>query len=111
MFDVHVQRVGDTDVIAPAGELDLATSHALGAALAAAGEHGAPRVVLDLRRLTFVDSSGISLIIKFKRHFAAEGVQFGVVKGDEIVQRAFEISHVEPLLPWTAPPTPATADD
>jgi anti-anti-sigma factor len=111
VFDVHVHRVGDTQVVAPAGELDLATSRELGSALAAAAQYGAGRVVLDLRRLTFVDSSGISLIIKFKRHFAAEGVRFGVVKGDEIVQRAFAVSHVEPLLPWTGPPTATHGDE
>jgi anti-anti-sigma factor len=104
VLDVHVHQVGGTHVVAPAGELDLSTAHALGAALADVAAHGATRVVLDLRRLTFVDSSGISLIIKFKRHFAVEGVRFGIVKGDDRVQRAFAISHVEPLLPWTAPP-------
>jgi|SRR6185369_3541015 anti-anti-sigma factor len=103
MFDVQVQHIGDTAVVAPAGELDLATAHELGAALAEAAYRGAPRVILDLRRLTFVDSSGIGVIVKFKRHFAVEGVPFGVVKGDDNVQRAFALSHVEPLLPWTAP--------
>jgi anti-anti-sigma factor len=104
MFDVQLHHLGDTDVVAPVGELDLGTAHRLGAALAAAGEHGAPRVVLDLRRLTFVDSSGIGVIVKFQRHFAVEGIRFGVVRGDDVVQRAFALSHVEPLLPWTAPP-------
>jgi anti-sigma B factor antagonist len=104
MFDVQLHHFGDTDVVAPIGELELATAHRLGAALAAAADHGAPRVVLDLRRLTFVDSSGIAVIVKFKRHFAVEGIGFGVVRGDDIVQRAFALSHVEALLPWTAPP-------
>jgi anti-sigma B factor antagonist len=102
MFDVQVQHIGDTAVVAPEGELDLATAPRLGAALVEAAGDG-DRVVLDLRRLTFVDSSGIGVILKFKRHFAVEGVRFGVVKGDDIVQRAFAISHVEPLLPWTSP--------
>jgi anti-anti-sigma factor len=105
MFDVHTHQIGDTDVVAPVGELDLGTAHTLGAALAAAAHHGAPRVVLDLRRVTFVDSSGIGIIVKFRRHFAVEGITFGVVKGDDTVQRAFELSHVAPLLPWTAPPS------
>jgi anti-anti-sigma factor len=100
VLDVQSHRVGDTQVVAPAGELDLATAHALGAALAAAGASGT-RVVLDLRRLTFVDSSGIGVIIKLKRHFAAEGVAFAVVRGTDAVQRAFALSHVEQLLPWT----------
>jgi anti-sigma B factor antagonist len=105
LLDVQVHQVGTTHVVTLAGELELSTAHALGATLGAVAQQGATRVVLDLRRLTFVDSSGISIIVKFKRHFAVEGVLFGVVKGDDRVQRAFEISHVEPLLPWTAPPT------
>jgi anti-sigma B factor antagonist len=103
MFDIHTHHLGDTDVVAPVGELDLATAHRLGAALATAGQ-GASRVLLDLRRLTFVDSSGIAVIVKLQRHFAVEGIRFGVVKGDDRVQRAFALSHVEALLPWTAPP-------
>lgn len=101
MLDVHTHHVGDSDVVVPAGELDLATAPRLAAALA--GTH-APRVVLDLRRLTFVDSSGIGVIIKFQRYFAAEGVRFGVVKGEANVQRALAVAHVEPLLPWTEAP-------
>jgi anti-anti-sigma factor len=103
MFDVQLRHIGDTAVVAPEGELDLATAHRLGAALVEAAGRGAQRVILDLRRLTFVDSSGIGVIVKFQRHFAVEGVRFGIVKGDDNVQRAFAISHVEPLLPWTAP--------
>lgn len=101
MLDVHTHHVGDTDVVVPAGALDLSTASRLAAALAAGT---APRIVLDLRRLTFVDSSGIGVIVKFQRHFAVEGVRFGIVKGDAIVQRAFALCHVEPLLPWTEAP-------
>lgn len=104
MFDVQVKRVADSVVVAPAGELDLATAHALGAKLAEAAQDGATRVVLDLRRLTFMDSSGISVIIKMQRFFRVEGIGFGIVRGEETVQRALALAHVEPLLPWTAPP-------
>lgn len=101
MLDVQTHHLGDTDVVLPAGELDLATAPGLAAALTATV---APRVILDLRRLTFIDSSGIGMIIKFQRHFAVEGVHFGVVKGGDQVQRAFTIAHVEPLLPWADAP-------
>jgi anti-anti-sigma factor len=103
MFDVAVRQIADTAVVTPAGELDLSTAHALSAVLADVAAQGAPRIVLDLRKLTFVDSSGVGLVIKFQRHFAVEGIGFGVVKGDERVQRAFSLSHVEPLVPWTTP--------
>jgi anti-sigma B factor antagonist len=103
VLDVQVRQVGDTTVVAPAGELDLGTARALGDALAAASAAGAPRILLDLRGLTFVDSSGIGTIVRFKRHFAVEGVRFALVKGSDAVQRAFALSNVEPLLPWTGP--------
>jgi anti-anti-sigma factor len=101
VLDFEVHQDGETCVVAPVGELDLATAPSLSAALAAAPARGAARVVLDLRQLTFVDSSGIGAIIKIQRHFSVEGVGFGVIKGDERVQRAFELAHVAPLLPWT----------
>jgi anti-sigma B factor antagonist len=101
VLDVHTHHLGDTDVVLPAGELDLATAPRLAAALA--GTH-APRVVLDLRKLTFVDSSGIGVLIKFQRYFAVEGINFGIVKGGDQVQRALAMAHVEPLLPWTEAP-------
>ena len=103
-FDIQTHDDGALLVVAPSGELDLATAPALGAALVDAGASGAARVVLDLRDLEFVDSSGIGLILKFKRYFAVEGVGFGVVRGGERVQRAFALSHVERLMPWTDPP-------
>jgi anti-anti-sigma factor len=105
LLDVHTHHLGDTDVVVPAGELDLATARRLAAAL---GATTAPRIVLDLRRLTFVDSSGIGVIVRFQRHFAVEGVRFALIKGDAVVQRAFALAHVEPLLPWTEAPAGET---
>jgi hypothetical protein len=52
-----------------------------------------------------VDSSGISTTIRLQRHFAVEGVRFGVIKGSDVVQRAFALAHVEPLVPWITPPS------
>jgi anti-sigma B factor antagonist len=98
VLDVQTHHLGDTDVVLPAGELDLATAPHLAAALTGTI---APRVILDLSRLTFVDSSGIGVIIKFQRHFAVEGIRFALIKGPDTVQRAFSLAHVEPLLPWT----------
>jgi anti-anti-sigma factor len=106
VFNVRTEQIGDTCVVAPEGELDLSTAHQLGAAIAFAATR-ATRVVLDLRQLTFVDSSGISVIIKLKRHLAVEGITFGVVKGTPVVQRAFALSRVEALMPWTNPPRAA----
>jgi anti-anti-sigma factor len=53
---------GDTRTLQLSGELDLATAPILEQALeeALAGEG---RIVLDLRQLTFIDSTGIAILI------------------------------------------------
>ena len=104
MLDVHVKQDGSTVTVAPEGELDLASARRLNAPLAAAAEHGVARVLLDLRGLTFIDSSGIGLIMKFQRHYAAEGIAFALIRGGERVQRALELSHVQALLRWADEP-------
>jgi anti-sigma B factor antagonist len=85
-FSVSRRREGDTIVVAPAGEIDLATIDALQAAVdAAAAEAGG--VVLDLRAVTFIDSAGLRLVLQ-----CARGIEpFSVVRGPHEVQRLFDL--------------------
>jgi anti-anti-sigma factor len=85
-FSVSRRRVGDAIVVAPAGEIDLATVDDLQAAVdAAAGE--SEQVVLDLREVTFIDSAGLRLVLQNSRAIAG----FGVVRGPREVQRVFDL--------------------
>ncbi len=85
-FSVSRRRVGDVIVVAPAGEIDLATVDDLQAAVdAAAGE--TEQVVLDLREVTFIDSAGLRLVLQNSRAIAS----FGVVRGPREVQRVFDL--------------------
>lgn len=71
-----------------AGELDLATSPELREALLAA-QRDASLVVLDLRDLTFIDSSGIHVIVDANRHPHARLV---VARGSAWVDRVFTLT-------------------
>lgn len=59
-FDVGVDSRAGATVVVPRGELDLATVPVLTATLAAQ----AGPVVLDLRELTFVDPTGLRLLLE-----------------------------------------------
>jgi anti-sigma B factor antagonist len=110
VLEIRFEHADDACVVAPSGEIDLATAPEFGAALASAAAHnGGRHVVLDLRGVTFIDSSGINIIIKMHRFFGVEGTRFGVVRGGDIVQRAFQVASVDPLIPWTDPPEPDPA--
>ncbi|MCB5179304.1 STAS domain-containing protein [Streptomyces antimicrobicus] len=61
--------------IALAGELDFHTAGQVGPSLRAVAACGHPRLVLDLRGLTFCDSAGIDLLTRLDRHCRAGGTR------------------------------------
>ena len=58
-----------------------------------AGAGGAGAVlILDLRGVGFMDTSGLRLVIEEQRRAAGAGYRFAVVRGPSRVQRLFEIA-------------------
>jgi anti-sigma B factor antagonist len=87
-FKVHSFRARHDHVIAVTGELDLATVGLLEAGLDAAQAAGAERIVLDLRKLAFADSSGVKAVIKAQRRV---GDRLVLVRGPRPIDRLFEL--------------------
>lgn len=85
-FSVTARPSGEAVVVAPVGEIDLATVDALSQALAAAREES-ESIVLDLREVTFMDSAGLRLVLEASR----QGASFAVVRGPREVQRLFDL--------------------
>jgi anti-sigma B factor antagonist len=100
--DFRVEVVPERDVVrvCPAGELDLATVGMLRAELEELQRAGFRRLVLDLSGITFIDSSGLHLVVEVDAASAADGVEFGIVAGPPPVHRAFEITRLAHTLPF-----------
>jgi anti-anti-sigma factor len=96
-WELHVEGSADRVRITAAGELDLATASRLDAALTEV-EAGARRVELDLSALTFMDSSGINLLIRHARR-ARGGVTLAIMPPPPRVARVLDIAGVTDLLP------------
>jgi anti-anti-sigma factor len=103
-FDVRRDHRAAGLVVSPAGEIDLWTAPEVQAALTPAD--GAPRiVVLDLRAVTFMDSSGLGLIVGAYRRARQSGTRFAVAVGvASDVQRILEISGVAKLVELVGDP-------
>lgn len=86
-------RDGGTDValVRVSGELDVATVPQLKQTLRHA-EDGALRVVLDLRELTFMDSSGVHAIEDANVRAAVAGRRLVLVRGRSQVDRVLALS-------------------
>jgi anti-sigma B factor antagonist len=101
-FSVRTERHGDAAVVVPTGELDLATAPALETALARAFHAaGAGSVVLDLRELEFIDSSGLRTLLTARRQAEEAGASFSLVAGHRGLERTLEIAGVHKVFTWT----------
>jgi anti-sigma B factor antagonist len=81
------------------GELDISTAEALEAQIRSA-EGGSPpgRLVLDLRGLEFMDSTGLRLIVMADQRMTKEGARLQLVRGPEAVHRVFRLALLEERL-------------
>jgi anti-sigma B factor antagonist len=90
--DFQVTRAGS--VVAPRGEIDLATTDAVRVEIDAAAAE-AKLVVLDLRETTFIDSSGIRLIVEAAIDIEGRDGELVVVRGGAEVTRVFDLVGLE----------------
>lgn len=62
-FTVHQEPGTDSVRIFPSGELDMLTAPILDVALQAVESAAPPRIVVDLRRLLFMDCCGLRVLL------------------------------------------------
>lgn len=101
-FRVEVDP-GDATVVAPVGELDIVTVEKLDGTLRQAIDCGCRHLVLDLRGLSFMDSQGIHLVMRWNSLAERFGIRFNVVQGGPAIRRLFEIVGLLDQLPFYAP--------
>jgi anti-anti-sigma factor len=95
IFDLNTDEQGDTVTVSLQGELDLASTRPLEEELERV-EHSRPRViVLDLRSLTFLDSTGLRVITSADGRAREQGRRLVIVKGPAPVHRVFEITKLD----------------
>jgi anti-anti-sigma factor len=76
---------GPAILLAPIGELDLSSSGALDRELEQAFASESELVILDLRKLEFMDSTGLSALVKAQRAAEQTGKRFALVRGSRQV--------------------------
>jgi anti-anti-sigma factor len=98
VFTIEVRTDGGVSLVAPHGELDMGTQEELRTVLheqAATGD-----VTLDLAGVSFLDTSGLRLILETAQMARRDGFRFTVLPGSPSVQRLFEIAGVLELVPF-----------
>jgi anti-anti-sigma factor len=103
-FDVLTNRDATQLVVAPRGEIDLATVDLVRETVEREHQPG-EAIVLDLREVGFMDTSGLRYVLELTERAEQDGFGIRLVRGPGAVQRVFEVSGLEPRLPFVDDPS------
>ena len=99
---VAVSEQGTTSTVEFEGEWGLAECEVARDAVEQALARRPECVVLDLSRVTFIDSSGIHVVVTASKRCAERSVHIVIIPGPPQVHRVFEICQLTTLLPFAS---------
>jgi anti-sigma B factor antagonist len=97
-FRVTIEPLDDSCMMRAAGEIDIATAPTLRAQLAAA-RAARLTTLLDLSAVTFMDSSGLHVLLDGARWVDADKWALFIVRPSWAVLRLLEVSGTREMLP------------
>jgi anti-sigma B factor antagonist len=97
-FRVQVRNEDRAVVFAVEGELDLASSPTLEQELDRVRDSEVDLLIVDLRELRFMDSTGLHALVKANKRANEAGRRFAVVQGGAQIQRLLSLTGVGDLL-------------
>jgi len=98
LLRVDVQERDDHVLVIAAGEIDASTAHLVADAVTRALREGHPRVLLDFASVTFIDSTGLGVLVKSHRAAAAAGSVFAVVHPTPQTRKLIRVLGLDQLL-------------
>jgi anti-sigma B factor antagonist len=97
-FEVSAERFGPHALVTVQGELDIATLPELERAVTRMRAQGLERLVIDLRRVAFLDSMSIELLLRLHGELTGTGSDLVVVRGPRAVDRIFDLMELDRVL-------------
>jgi anti-sigma B factor antagonist len=92
IVDVRIKEQNGVALVSLAGELDISAIGDVEGKLKGVEERRPPLLVLDLRELSFLDSSGLRLVLEADLRSRRDDRRFAVIRGPEAVHRVFLIA-------------------
>ncbi len=99
-FSCHTTRAGAETLMSLRGELDLSSVDRFRARTDEALAGRPSRLVLDLRPLRFMDSSGLHCLLRAAEAARRAGVELELVAGPPAVMRVVELTGLAGVLPF-----------
>lgn len=101
-LDVSTREEGGRVVVAAIGEVDVFTAPALDAELTRLTHDGRTSIVVDLSRVDFLDSTGLSVLVKTLKRVRESDGSLDVVVTVDRVAKVFRLTGLDQLIPLHA---------
>jgi anti-sigma B factor antagonist len=98
LLEISLSQMEDQTLVVLAGELDQSTAPTLRAELLAAIEDIRGEFVLDIEKVTFLDSTGLGLFVSAHKKIEALGSTLIIFAPNAMVRRTFEITGLTGVL-------------
>jgi anti-sigma B factor antagonist len=102
-FSARLTNDSEGGVLTLEGELDLETAPEVDRQLDRIHASQVKRVLIDLSGVTFMDSTGLTSIVRASRFAESNGHRLVLRQGPRQVQRLFELTGIENRLTFEAP--------
>jgi anti-anti-sigma factor len=96
-FRCDVQPDRERVVVRLAGDLDLVEAPAVARTLEELIEGGFHRVVIDLRQLSFIDSTGLRVLLTARDAARGRGTELALIRGPRHVERLLSLTRTADL--------------
>lgn len=94
-FNVSLETSPGLYTVALSGELDIATADQLTAALDGVSPASGERLVIDLTAVSFMDSTGLRVLIATNNAATDGGYELFIVTGDSPAKRVLELTRMD----------------
>jgi anti-anti-sigma factor len=100
-FELEVVTEDDRQTFILRGELDITSAGRVGSMVSRTVSAATSALILDLSEVTYMDSTGLRMIIAARQLCKEHGTAFALVPGPPEVQRLFELTGAAKNLSFT----------
>ncbi|MFL5894572.1 MAG: STAS domain-containing protein [Thermoleophilaceae bacterium] len=103
-FHGYLETHGDKIAVVPEGDVDVRSAPEFQELISEAEQSRPAAVIIDLRGLTFLDSTGVHLLLRARDRAQSSGYRLVLIRGPETVQHTLDVLNVSKLFEWAADP-------
>ena len=98
-MEISIERDGDALIVAASGRVDGSNSQEFQDALDAAIDASCRAVVLSLKQLAYISSSGLRVMLLVARKLQRQDAKFALCSLSDSIREVFEISGFDRIIP------------